>query len=117
VNWLHGKAGDHRDAARIMPPVAASQPDPLECRRPVELPPIPLSAEHRAILEQPLNPRVARILAELRDEVAEAQRAMDARRVIRFPRAGSMGHVVRDSEGRLTFPSGAPPEIGQTAIL
>ncbi len=89
--------------------------EPAVVRAPVVFPLIPLSDELRAILEQPLDPRVARIINEIAGEIAEAQRAMDSRRIVRFPLADSIGHSVQQSGRNLTARSGESP--GQCAIL
>ena len=85
---------------------------------PAEFPVIPLSDEQRTILEQPIDPRVKRILREIEEERKEIARAAESRRIIRFPFAGSgAGHAVRDSDGHWTIVSGPPPEIQHAEII
>jgi hypothetical protein len=50
-----------------------------------ELQPIPLSAEQKAILEQPINPRVERILYQINAARAAAERLLAGRRIVHFP--------------------------------
>lgn len=105
------RCGEQPDAA----PAEELCVEAAACARSADFLPIPLSDELRANLEQPLDPKVDRIMKEITEEVAAAQHRMDSRRIIRFPFADSLGHVVRDSAGHLTVLSGEPPQ--QLAIL
>ncbi len=89
----------------------------------VEPPPIPsslvvppkpticLSAEQKAILEQPVDPRVDRILGEIYGEKAAAERALKSHlRIVKFPDAHSEErHVVQDKNGFWRIVPGPAP--------
>src|ERR1041384_3555388 len=75
--------------------------------------PIPLNAEQRAMLEQPVDSRVDRILEEIYADKAAAERAIQSRQIIRFPGGGSSKpRVVQDGQGfwRILPPAPAPEE-------
>ena len=74
---------------------------------------IPISDDLRNNLAKPLDPRVKRILSE----IAEAEQAQSARRIIPFPFRGAAGHLVRDSEGNLVVLPGHPPVEQFAAII
>ena len=70
---------------------------------PKEPPPIPLSAEQKSLLKNPVDPRVDRILQNMQriyPDKAAAERALNARHAIDF-RHGDSGdrHVVQDKNG------------------
>lgn len=75
---------------------------------PVSSPPSPpgkprqisLSAEQKAILEEPLDPRVDRILQGIYSDKAAAERAIKSRQIIEFPMT-DLGerHLVQDENG------------------
>lgn len=105
-------------AAKIVPREPSLPITQKAVNMPMEFPVIPLSDEQRTILEQPIDPRVKRILGEIEEERNEIARTAKSRRIIRFPFAGSgAGHAVRDSEGRWTILSGPPPEMQHAAIM
>lgn len=107
-----------REAAKIVPHEALPPITHKAATIQTEFPMIPLSDEQRAILEQPIDPRVKRILSEIEEERKEIARAAESRRIIRFPFAGSgAGHAVRDSDGHWTIVSGPPPEMQHAAII
>ena len=107
-----------RAAAKIVPREALPPLTQKAAKMPTELPVIPLSDEQRRILEQPVAPRVKRILSEIEEERKEMAGAVKSRRIIRFPCAGSgAGHAIRDSDGHWTIVSGPPPEMQHAAIM
>src|SRR5207245_10905214 len=77
-----------------------------------------------SLLEKPIDPRVDRILDEIYEDKAAAERALDARRIIEF-RHGDSGerHVIQDERGFWCIvPGPAPtfvgsPESRPTAIF
>jgi len=63
-------------------------------------PQISLSAEQKDILDQPVDPRVNRILEQIYADKAAAERALNARQIVTFPSADSgERHVVQDKNG------------------
>jgi hypothetical protein len=64
--------------------VEEPQPKPLP-----EPPLIALSSEQKSMLEEPLDPRVNRILHELYANKATAEQALNAGRIIQFPHVDS----------------------------
>ena len=105
-------------AAKIVPREASPPITHKAANMPTEFPVIPLSDEQRRILEQPVDPRVKRILSEIEEERKEIAGAAESRQIIRFPFAGSgAGHAVRDSDGHWTIVSGPPPEMQQAATI
>ena len=61
---------------------------------------ISLSPEQKIQLEQPIDPRVDRILQEIYTDRAAAERALQSRRIIDFPTdSSSAPHVVQDKNG------------------
>jgi hypothetical protein len=85
---------------------------------PVEFPVIPLPDEQRSILEQPVDPRVARILSKIGEEQKTMAQVIDSRRIIQFPFVGSaLGHAIRDADGHWTVVSGPPPEVPLRAAM
>ncbi len=71
---------------------------------------ISLSAEQKSILAKPVDPRVNRILQNIYADKAAAERALNAQRVIDFPR-GTTGkpHVVQESDGFWRIVPGSAP--------
>lgn len=69
-----------QDSAKPAP--NAGPPAPL---LPPERPTISLTAEEKNMLEQPMDPRVARILEELRAIKVAEEQAPGSSRIIRFP--------------------------------
>jgi hypothetical protein len=101
-----------REAANIVPCEALPPVKPKAERVPMEFPVIPLSDEQRSILEQPVDPRVARILGEIGEERRIRAGMTDSRRIVRFPFVGSApGHAIRDADGHWTIVSGPPPDL------
>jgi hypothetical protein len=79
---------------------------------PIELPAIPLTAEEKRMLREPLHPRVARILEELHAIKAAAHLAPKSPRIIRFPdRALLEADVAQDETGYWRFVSNPPPDV------
>jgi hypothetical protein len=92
--------------AKIAPGEALPPITQKTARTPTELPVIPLSDEQRRILEQPVDPRVKRILSEIEEERKEMAEAVKSRGIIRFPFTDSgAGHAIRDSDGHWTIVS------------
>jgi hypothetical protein len=61
---------------------------------------IALSDEHKRHLDEPIHPRVDRILQEIYADRAAAERALKARRIIEFPKGDSgERHVIQDEQG------------------
>jgi hypothetical protein len=89
-----------------------------ETRTPVPQPELPkkpgeisLSAEQKSLLEKPIDPRVSRILQKIYANKAEAERALNARRIIDFPHGDSgERHVIQDEHGFWRIVPGPPPE-------
>ncbi len=74
---------------------------------------ISLSAEQKGLLEKPIDPRVDRILQKIYANKAEAERALNARRIIDFPHGDSgERHVIQDEDGFWRIVPGPPPEEG-----
>ena len=72
---------------------------------------ISLSAEQKCLLEKPLDPRVGRILRKIYSNKAEAERALNARRIIDFPHGDSgERHVIQDEHGFWRIVPGPPPQ-------
>ena len=84
---------------------------PREERKvPVELAPISLNAEQKQILNRAVDPRVDRILHEIYENRAAAERALNSRRVIDFPVNDSgERHVVQDEQGFWRIVPGPAP--------
>ncbi|HYY13711.1 MAG TPA: hypothetical protein VE758_04690 [Chthoniobacterales bacterium] len=63
-------------------------------------PSIVLTAEQKALLQTPVDPRVERILQEIYADRAAAERALKSRRIIEFP-LGDSGErrVIQDENG------------------
>lgn len=79
---------------------------------PVELPAIPLTAEEKWLLEQPLDPRVARILEELHAIKAAAERGPKPPRIIRFPKDDFLeADAAEDGTGYWRFVQNPPPDV------
>jgi len=71
---------------------------------------IVLSDEHRSHLEEPIHPRVDRILQEIYADRAAAERALNARRIVQFPNEHSGDrHVIQDERGFWRIVPGAAP--------
>ena len=82
-------------------PQAAPAAKPLE---------ISLSDEQKSMLENPIDPRVDRILQEIYADKEAAERALKSRRIIEFPHGDSgERHVIQDEEGFWRIVPGAPP--------
>jgi hypothetical protein len=81
-----------------------------ERNEPLSLAPISLNAEQKEILNKPVDPRVSRILQEIYEDRAAAERALKSRRIIDFP-ADDSGerHVVQDEQGFWRIVPGPPP--------
>jgi len=72
--------------------------------------PISLNAEQREILNRPVDPRVDRILQEIYQDRAAAERALKSRRIIEFPSDDSgERHVVQDEQGFWRIVPGPEP--------
>lgn len=73
---------------------------------------ISLSAEQKSLLEKPIDPRVDRILQEIYEDRAAAERALNARRIIDFPHGDSgERHVIQDEHGFWRVVPGPTPNI------
>src|SRR5712691_6572426 len=82
-------------------------PQPAAAAKPLE---ISLSNEQKSLLQKPIDPRVDRILQEIYDDKAAAERALNARRIIEFPHGDSgERHVTQDEDGFWRIVPGAPP--------
>jgi hypothetical protein len=76
---------------------------------PPKLQQVSLSAEHKAILEKPVDSRVERILQGIYADRAAAERALNDRRVIAFPYADSgERRVIQDKDGFWRILPGEP---------
>lgn len=85
---------------------AAKEPPPAR-----ELPQIRLSAEQKDLLEQPVHPRVGRIMDEIYADKAAAERAVKSRQILNFPSADSgERHVVQDADGFWRIMPGPAPK-------
>gem|GEM_PF-2943459 len=62
----------------------------------LELPPISLTDEERRILQQPLDPRVARILKELHEHRDMLEQLFTNRRIVPFQYGCSPSYIGRD---------------------
>jgi hypothetical protein len=71
-------------------------------------PPIPLSEEQRRILEQPIDPRVVRILNELQCYSESVEQFLASRHILPFP---------FDHEAKPTVVSGEAPKDEGGAII
>src|SRR5437660_2188418 len=86
---------------------AAPVPQPAPPKQPLE---ISLSAEQKCLLEKPIDPRVDRILDEIYEDKAAAERALNARRIIEFPHGDSgERHVIQDEHGFWRIVPGPAP--------
>jgi|ERR1700720_4022195 len=95
---------------RRRPPQAdpANSADAAPPIQPLE---ISLSAEQKCLLEKPLDPRVDKILRKIYSNKAEAERALNARRIIDFPHGDSgERHVIQDDDGFWRIVPGPPPQ-------
>jgi hypothetical protein len=89
-----------------VPESIPAEPVSAGIQRALEL--IVLSAEQRAILEKPIDPRVERIMQELHADKAAAEDALKARRIIKFPgNDWADAHVVQDENGFWRISSGS----------
>lgn len=75
------------------------------------VPEISLSAEQKALLKGPVNPRVDKILSELFDDRAAAEKALATRRAT----AGAVSikegaRVIQDASGFWRIVAGDPPD-------
>ena len=97
---------------------AAAQPAQI-----IDVPPLPvparavqpprtisLTAEHKSLLEKPLDPRVDRIMQEIYADRAAAEAALKTRRIIAFP-SGDSGerHVIQGADGFWRIVPGPAP--------
>jgi hypothetical protein len=100
----------HRDSAEP-PEVTFELALPSQQRRkPLCLEPISMNAEQKSLLEGPIHPRVERILQEIYDDRAAAERALNARRIIEFPASDSgEPYVVQDENGFWRIVPGTAP--------
>jgi len=90
--------------------VAAPAVVPATVKAPEKPRPISLSAEHKSLLEKPVDPRVDRILQEIYADRAAAEAALKARRIIAFPASdGGERHVVRGEDGFWRIVPGPAP--------
>lgn len=105
--------------AEVILPCEASRPViDQAANTPVKLSAIPLSDDLRRKLEEPVDPRVLRILSEINAEQEEMAGLVESRRIIRFPFAGSVpGHAIRGADGHWTVVSGPPPALRRVAIV
>jgi hypothetical protein len=79
-------------------------------RQPLCLEPISMNAEQKSLLEEPIHPRVERILQEIYDDRAAAERALNARRIIEFPISDSgEPYVIQDENGFWRIVPGTVP--------
>src|ERR1700680_2240229 len=89
-------------------PANSADATPAPPKQPLE---ISLSAEQKCLLEKPLDPRVDRILRKIYSNKAEAERALNARRIIDFPHGDSgERHVIQDEHGFWRIVPGPPPQ-------
>src|SRR2546425_7781908 len=87
----------------------AASPLPALPVPPPQLQKVSLSAEHKIILEKPVDSRVERILQGIYADRAAAERALKGRRVIEFPYADSgERRVVQDKDGFWRIVPGEP---------
>jgi hypothetical protein len=85
---------------------------PLPSRAPLPKKPsaISLSAEHRTLLEKPVDPRVDRIMQEIYADRAAAEAALKTRRIIAFPSSDSgERHVIQGADGLWRIVPGPAP--------
>ena len=97
-----------RNSAPALPlqPEAVPPPPP----QPKKSPEISLSAEQKALLVKPVDPRVGRILQEIYADRAAAEAALKARRIIAFPNQdGGERHVIQDENGFWRIVPGPAP--------
>ena len=98
----HTRATKSADAT-APPPISPAPPLSVDRPRAPATQPslsISLSDEQKSLLEKPVDPRVDRILQEIYEDKAAAQRALNSRRIIDFP-FGDTGerHVSQDEQG------------------
>lgn len=78
---------------------------------------ISMTAEQKDILDQPLNPRVNRIMEQIYADKAAAERALNGRQIVAFPSNDSAErHVVQDADGFWRIVPGPPPQ-GETRLF
>jgi hypothetical protein len=71
---------------------------------------ISLSAEHKSLLEKPIDPRVDRIMQEIYADRAAAEAALKSRRIIAFPASASgERHVIQGEDGFWRIVPGPAP--------
>lgn len=100
------QAGPANSADATPGPVAPA-PQPAPPKQPLE---ILLSAEQKCLLEKPLDPRVDRILHEIYEDKAAAERTLEARRIIELPHGDSdERHVIQDERGFWRIVPGPAP--------
>jgi hypothetical protein len=95
------------NSADATPAPVAPVPQPVPPKQALE---ISLSAEQKCLLEKPLDPRVDRILHEIYEDKAAAERALNARHIIEFPPSDSgEGQVIQDEHGFWRIVPGPAP--------
>jgi hypothetical protein len=107
MNLFRRRSGRAKPADNpIVPASPKPQTKPREIR---------LSAEHKSLLEKPVHPRVERILQEIYTDRAAAERALNVRRIIEFPKEDSgERHVIQDERGFWRIVPGlAPPKLNE----
>ena len=67
-----------------------------------KFPAISMSADLKGMLDQPLDPRVDRILQKINDDKVAEERSAKARRIIRFPRDEKQSRVVSESDADIS---------------
>jgi hypothetical protein len=102
-----------RDEAQV-PEVSFQLALPSQQRKqPIRIDSISLSAEQKSILETPVDPRIGRIMNEIEREKIAFERAVDARRIVRFPHSdtGEREVVKDESDYWRIVPGDVPSEL------
>jgi hypothetical protein len=72
---------------------------------------ISMSTEQRGMLDQPLDPRVGRIMEQIYADKTAAERALNSRQIVRFPSPDSgERHVIQDADGFWRIVPGPAPK-------